>query len=145
MNNKIILLSVLILLSALSPFLFSNTLANVSIVQSFFFNSLFYFIIAMVICAFYCTKGELSTNIFKELTNEQIMGYSFLAIVYISTTFLSAKLYKSFPVSEITPYKNTLTLLLQFIIGYLILKNKPTSYKILGGLLMILGVYVFSL
>jgi hypothetical protein len=99
----------------------------------------------MVICAFYCTKGELSTNIFKELTNEQIMGYSFLAIVYISTTFLSAKLYKSFPVSEITPYKNTLTLLLQFIIGYLILKNKPTSYKILGGLLMILGVYVFSL
>ena len=115
MNNKIILLSVLILLSALSPFLFSNTLANVSIVQSFFFNSLFYFIIAMVICAFYCTKGELSTNIFKELTNEQIMGYSFLAIVYISTTFLSAKLYKSFPVSEITPYKNTLTLLLNHL------------------------------
>ena len=145
MNNKIILLSVLILLSAISPFLFSNTLANVSIINSFFFNSLFYFVIAMGICAFYCHKGELSTDIFKDITNEQIMGYTFLAVVYISTTFLSAQLYKSFPVSEITPYKNSLTLLLQFIIGYLVLKNKPTNYKILGGLLMIIGVYVFSI
>lgn len=145
MNNKIILLTTLILLSALSPFLFSNTLANVSIMQSFFFNSLFYFIIAMVICAFYCSKGELNGDIFKDITNEQIMGYTFLAIVYISTTFLTAQLYKSFPVSEITPYKNTLTLLLQFVIGYLVLKNKPTYYKVIGGLLMIVGVYVFSL
>jgi uncharacterized membrane protein len=145
MNNKLILLSTLILLSSISPFLFSNTLSNVSVINSFFFNSLFYFIIAMIICGFYCSKGELNNDIFKDLTNEQIIGYISLAVVYISTTFLGAYLYKSFPVSEITPYKNSLTLLIQFMIGCLILKNNPTYLKIIGGILMIIGVYVFSI
>ena len=145
MNNKLILLSVLILLSSISPFLFSNTLSKVSIINSFFFNSLFYFIIAMIICGFYCSKGELNNDVFKNLTNEQIIGYVSLAVVYISTTFLASYLYKSFPVNEITPYKNSLTLLIQFMIGCLILKNKPTYLKIIGGILMIIGVYVFSI
>ena len=145
MNNKLILLSVLILLSSISPFLFSNTLSKVSIINSFFFNSLFYFIIAMIICGFYCSKGELNNDVFKDLTNEQIIGYVSLAVVYISTTFLASYLYKSFPVNEITPYKNSLTLLIQFMIGCLILKNKPTYLKIIGGILMIIGVYVFSI
>ena len=99
----------------------------------------------MIICGFYCSKGELNNDVFKDLTNEQIIGYVSLAVVYISTTFLASYLYKSFPVNEITPYKNSLTLLIQFMIGCLILKNKPTYLKIIGGILMIIGVYVFSI
>ena len=33
----------------------------------------------------------------------------------------------------------------KFIIGFLIFKDQPTTHKIIGGLLMVVGIYVFSL
>jgi uncharacterized membrane protein len=142
---KIILLSLLIFVSAASAFLLCNTLKNKSIAESFFFNSLFYFVFAMTICSYFMYTGEISMNTVNKLENDQILSYTYCAVAYIATGLMTAYLYKNYSVLEIAPYKNALAPLLQFIIGYLIFSEKATTYKVIGGLLMVYGIYLFSL
>jgi len=142
---KFVLLGILIFLSGISAFLLCNTLKNKSIQESFFFNSVFYFVFAMIICIYFVYTGELSSNTVNNLQSDQILSYTYCAIVYIIVGFLTSYLYKKYSVLEIAPYKNALAPLLQFIIGYLIFSEKPTSYKVIGGLLMVTGIYIFSL
>ena len=142
--SKVILLSILIFLSGISAFLLSNTLKNKSIPEAFLYNSLFYFVIAMVICGIFCYRGDITKDSLN-ITKDEGMCYTYCAITYIVIGLLTSYLYKQYSVGEIAPYKNSLAPLLQFIIGFLIFHDKPTPYKIMGGLLMVVGIYVFSL
>ena len=142
---KFVLLALLISLSGMSAFLLCNTLKNKSIQESFFFNSVFYFVFAMIICIYFTYTGEISYNTINNLENDQILSYTYCAVVFIVVTFLTTFLYKKYSVLEIAPYKNALAPLLQFIIGYLIFSEKPTRYKVIGGLIMVTGIYIFSL
>jgi len=142
---KITLLSLLIFVSAASAFLLCNTLKNKTIAESFFFNSIFYFILAMIICSYFIYTGEISFNTIKNLENDQILSYTYCAIAFILSGLLTSYLYKNYSVLEIAPYKNALAPLLQFIIGYLIFSEKATTYKVVGGILMVTGIYIFSL
>jgi drug/metabolite transporter (DMT)-like permease len=138
-------LTTLILLSGISAFLLCNTLKNKTIPESFFFNSVFYFIFAMIISSYFIYTGELSWNSIQNLQNDQILSYTYCALTYIAISILTSYLYKKYSVLEIAPYKNSLAPLLQFIIGYLIFSEKATSFKVIGGVLMVIGIYVFSL
>jgi drug/metabolite transporter (DMT)-like permease len=142
---KFVLLALLISLSGMSAFLLCNTLKNKSIQESFFFNSVFYFVYAMIICIYFTYTGEISYNTINNLEYDQILSYTYCAIVFIVVTFLTTYLYKKYSVLEVAPYKNALAPLLQFIIGYLIFSEKPTRYKVIGGLIMVTGIYIFSL
>jgi drug/metabolite transporter (DMT)-like permease len=142
---KFILLSILIILSASSAFLLGETIKTRSIIESFFFNSLVYFLIAMALCFIFGCTGFISNDNFKGLTKEEIYSYVVLAVVYITTGLLTSYLYKNYSVAEIAPYKNALIPLLQFIIGFMIFKDKPTYQKVIGGILMVIGIYIFSL
>lgn len=142
---KLILLAVLIILSAGSSFLVKETVKTRNISESFFFNSLVYFLLAMVLCFIFGCSGSINIDSFKNLTKDEMWSYIYLSIVYIITGLLTAYLYKLYNVSEIAPYKNALVPLLQFLIGFFIFKDKPTPYKVIGGILMVIGIYVFSL
>ena len=142
---KYVLLSLLIFVSAISAFLLCNTLKNKSIAESFFFNSLFYFVFAMGICSYYFYTGEISIKTMQNLENDQILSYTYCSIAYIATGIMTSYLYKNYSVLEIAPYKNALAPLLQFIIGYLIFSETATTFKVVGGLLMVSGIYLFSL
>jgi drug/metabolite transporter (DMT)-like permease len=142
---KYVLLSLLIFVSAASAFLLCNTLKNKSIAESFFFNSLFYFVFAMGICSYYFYTGEISVKTIQNLENDQILSYTYCAIAFISTGIMTSYLYKNYSVLEVAPYKNALAPLLQFIIGYLIYSEVATTFKVVGGLLMVSGIYLFSL
>ena len=142
---KYVLLSLLIFISGISAFLLCNTVKNKSIPESFFFNSLFYFVFAMSICSYYFYTGEISIKTMQNLENDQILSYTYCAIAFISTGSLTSYLYKNYSVLEVAPYKNALAPLLQFIIGYLIYSETATSLKVVGGLLMVTGIYIFSL
>jgi len=142
---KLSLLTTLILLSGISAFLLCNTLKNKTIPESFFFNSVFYFVFAMIISSYFIYTGELSWNSIQNLQNDQILSYTYCALTYIAISILTSYLYKKYSVLEIAPYKNSLAPLLQFIIGYLIFSEKATSFKVIGGVLMVIGIYVFSL
>jgi hypothetical protein len=142
---KYVLLSLLIFVSAASAFLLCNTLKNKSIAESFFFNSLFYFVFAMGICSYYFYTGEISVKTIQNLENDQILSYTYCAIAFISTGIMTSYLYKNYSVLEVAPYKNALAPLLQFIIGYLIYSEVATTFKIVGGLLMVSGIYLFRL
>ena len=141
---KVILLSILIFLSGISAFLLSNTLKSKTIPEAFLYNSVFYFVIAMAICAIFCCRGDITKDSLN-ITKDEGMCYTYCAITYIVIGLLTSYLYKQYSVGEIAPYKNSLAPLLQFIIGFLIFHDKPTPYKIMGGLLMVIGIYVFSL
>jgi drug/metabolite transporter (DMT)-like permease len=143
--EKILLLSVLIFLSGISAFLLCNTLKNKSIPEAFFLNSVFYFVFAMLICIYFSYKGDLTVESFTNLENHQMLSYTYCALTYITIGILTSYLYKKYSVIDIAPYKNSLAPLLQFIIAFLIFKDKPTTYRIIGGLLMVLGIYIFSL
>jgi drug/metabolite transporter (DMT)-like permease len=99
----------------------------------------------MVICAVFSYNGELSFESVTKLENYEALNCTYCALTYITIGILTSYLYKQHSVNEIAPYKNSLAPLLQFIIGYLIFKDKATPYKVLGGLLMVLGIYIFSL
>jgi len=142
---KITLLSILIFLSGISAFLLCNTLKNKSIQESFFLNSVVYFVFAMIICAIFTIRGEITFGTLQNVETEQLMSYTYCALTYIIIGLLTSYLYKTYSVMEIAPYKNSLAPLLQFIIGFLIFNDKPTPYKIMGGLLMVGGIYIFSL
>jgi drug/metabolite transporter (DMT)-like permease len=142
---KLSLLTTLILLSGISAFLLCNTLKNKTIPESFFFNSVFYFVFAMIISSYFIYTGEISWNSIQNLQNDQILSYTYCALTYIAISILTSYLYKKYSVLEIAPYKNSLAPLLQFIIGYLIFSEKATSFKVIGGVLMVIGIYVFSL
>ncbi len=142
---KLILLTLLIVLSASSAFLLGETVKTRSIIESFFYNSLVYFLIAMLLCFFFGCTGYLNDESFKNLTKEEIYSYVVLAVVYITAGLLTSYLYKNYSVAEISPYKNALVPLLQFIIGFMIFKDKPTYQKVIGGILMVVGIYIFSL
>jgi len=143
--SKVILLSVLIFLSGISAFLLSNTLKTKNIQEAFLYNSLFYFVFAMIICGIFCCRGDITMETITNISKDEAYCYTWCAITYIAIGLLTSYLYKQYSVGEIAPYKNSLAPLLQFIIGFLIFKDKPTPYKILGGLLMVVGIYVFSL
>jgi drug/metabolite transporter (DMT)-like permease len=142
---KLLLLSLLIILSAGSSFLLGETVKTRNIAESFFYNSLFYFLIAMSLCVIFGCNGFISSNTFTELKNDEIYSYISLAVVYIITGLMTSYLYKSYSVAEISPYKNALVPLLQFLIGFFIFKDKPTKEKIIGGILMVIGIYIFSI
>jgi drug/metabolite transporter (DMT)-like permease len=142
---KLVLLALLITVSAASAFLLCNTLKNKSIAESFFFNSIFYFVFAMCLCSYFFYTGEISWKSIQNLENDQILSYTYCAFAFIATSLMTSYLYKTYSVLEIAPYKNALAPLLQFIIGYLIFSEKATSYKVIGGLLMVTGIYIFSL
>jgi drug/metabolite transporter (DMT)-like permease len=141
---KFTLLSSLIFVSAASAFLLCNTLKNKNIAESFFYNSIFYFVFAMCICCYFVYTGEITSSTISNLQNDQILSYTYCAFAFIATTLMTSYLYKSYSVLEIAPYKNALSPLLQFIIGYLIFSEKATPYKVMGGLLMVTGIYIFS-
>jgi hypothetical protein len=141
---KFTLLSSLIFVSAASAFLLCNTLKNKNIAESFFYNSIFYFVFAMCICGYFVYTGEITSSTISNLQNDQILSYTYCAIAFIATGLMTSYLYKTYSVLEIAPYKNALAPLLQFIIGYLIFSEKATSYKVFGGLLMVTGIYIFS-
>ena len=142
---KLTLLSILIFLSGISAFLLSNTLKSKNIQEAFLYNSLFYFVIAMVLCGFFCYRGDITVDTLNNINKDEAISYSYCAITYIVIGLLTSYLYKEYSVGEIAPYKNALAPLLQFIIGFLIFKDQPTTHKIIGGLLMVVGIYVFSL
>jgi drug/metabolite transporter (DMT)-like permease len=142
---KLVLLTLLIVLSASSAFLLGETVKTRSITESFFYNSLVYFIIAMIICCIFGCTGHLNGESFKDVNKSEIYSYVCLAVVYIITGLLTSYLYKNYSVAEISPYKNALVPLLQFIIGFMIFRDKPTYQKVIGGLLMVVGIYIFSL
>lgn len=142
---KLVLLGVLILLSAGSGFLLKETVKTRNISESFFFNSLVYFLLAMVLCFIFGCNGSISTDTFKNLSKDEVMSYVYLSVVYIATGLLTSYLYKLYNVSDVAPYKNALVPLLQFIIGFFIFKDKPTPYKVIGGIMMVIGIFIFSL
>ncbi len=142
---KLLLLSLLILLSAGSAFLLGETVKSRNIAESFFYNSVFYFLIAMLLCFIFGCNGSINSNSFNNLSNDEIYSYISLAVVYIITGLLTSYLYKNYSVAEIAPYKNSLVPLLQFLIGFFIFKDKPTKQKVIGGILMVIGIYIFSL
>jgi drug/metabolite transporter (DMT)-like permease len=99
----------------------------------------------MIICAVFTIRGEITFGTLQNVETEQLMSYTYCALTYIIIGLLTSYLYKTYSVMEIAPYKNSLAPLLQFIIGFLIFNDKPTPYKIMGGLLMVGGIYIFSL
>lgn len=142
---KTLLLGLLISLSAASAFLLGETVKTRNTSESFFYNSVVYFIMAMILCYIFKCNGSITGESFQNITRAEIMGYVNLAVVYIITGLLTSYLYKNYSVMEVAPYKNALVPLLQFLIGFFIFKDKPTSYKVVGGLLMVVGIYIFSL
>jgi len=143
--SKVILLSILIFLSGISAFLLCNTLKKKNIPEAFLYNSIFYFIFAMIICSVFYYRGDITMDTINNINKDEALSYTYCALTYIAISILTSYLYKQYSVGEIAPYKNSLAPLLQFIIGFLIFKDKPTPYKIMGGLLMVVGIYVFSL
>ncbi len=100
---------------------------------------------AMILCYIFKCNGSISNDTFQNITKSEMMSYVNLAVIYIITGLLTSYLYKNYSVMEVAPYKNALVPLLQFVIGFLIFKDKPTTYKVIGGLLMVVGIYLFSL
>ena len=84
------------------------------------------------------TKKEHTSFIREYLNLNVIVGYSMMLISTILTVFAFRKLdYKNGPILESTGY------ILVMILSYLFLSEKITKRKLLGNLLILVGIFVF--
>lgn len=141
---SIIFVIILVVCWSLDPFLKKNTMKTLSPDESLVFNKLLSTVIIVIYLIYLLCNKKCDFSKLKDLTKKEMVYISMSAI----STFVSAialiNLLQRENISQLIPQIQPVIILLTMCIGYFIYKEQISYYQIIGGALIITGVYFLN-
>jgi len=144
MSNTIFLVLILSLCWTLNPFIKKQASSKLSSSEYMIYNHGLCTILILIYFGYLLYYNRCDINCIKNLNNKDIL-YSFAgALTTVSASFLLIKLLKENQTSDVIPYIQPIVIILTLLIGYFIFNENLTKYKILGGILIVMGLLVIG-
>ena len=141
---SIIFVIILVICWSVDPFLKKNTMNTLSPDESLVFNKLLSAAIIVLYLIYLLCNKKCDFTKLKDLTKKEMVYISLSAI----STFVSAialiHLLQKENISHLIPQIQPVIILLTMCIGYFIYKEQISYYQMLGGGLIIGGVYFLN-
>ena len=144
MESTYLLLILLILCWTLNPFLKKNGPKQLSSEEYMFFNHALCTIIILIYFIYLFVNNKCDVNCIKKINNKELIYSVVGAIITVVSSLLLIKLLKDNDASSIIPQIQPAVLLLTILIGYFIFNEELTKNKIIGGCLIIVGIYIMN-
>jgi uncharacterized membrane protein len=144
MNQTYILLTLLIMCWTLNPFLKKQASKKLSTDEYMIFNHSLCTILVLVYLGYLMYKNKCDINCIKKLDKKEFI-YSFAgAITTVLGSILLIKLIKEHEASYIIPHIQPLVIIFTIAIGYFVFHEDINIYKIMGGLLVVAGLFIMN-
>ena len=145
MNPTYILIAILVLCWTLNPFLKKRSVGDLSSSEYIVFNHCFVSIFILLYFLYLLFNNKC--NIISKIKNKQFkeLSYGFLAAV---VTFISSivliNLLKRENASYLIPHIQPVVIILTLLFGYFLFNENLNSKQIIGGLLVVSGLFVIN-
>ena len=142
-----LILGVLIISLTLNGFLKKSLVQEVNVDEYMFVmcHIIFVFTYLYILIRWLTKKNNIRPNLLKKMNKKTIYLFIFCGINAILASCLFVYLLKQNDVSYIVPHTNSLLIILTLFVGYYFFKEKITLKKMLGSLLVILGLICINL
>ena len=144
MNRTHLLIILLVICWTINPFFKKLSAKNLNSEEFMFFNHFLCSIIIILYFIYLLYNKQYNIKCIKKLTRYELI-YSLLgALLTVSSSLILIKLLKENNASFIIPQIQPLVIFLTILVGYIIFKEDLDNYKILGGILIIFGIFVIN-
>jgi len=142
-----LILGILIISLTLNGFLKKSLVQEVNVDEYMFVmcHIIFVFTYLYILIRWLTKKNNIRPNLLKKMNKKTIYLFIFCGINAILASCLFVYLLKQNDVSYIVPHTNSLLIILTLFVGYYFFKEKITLKKMLGSLLVILGLICINL
>ena len=141
---SIIFVIIIVICWSIDPFLKKNTVKTLTPDESLVFNKLLSTAIIVIYLIYLLCNKKCDFSKLKDLTKKEMVYISMSAIsTFISTIALIHLLQKE-NISHLIPQIQPVIILLTMCIGYFIYKEQISYYQMLGGALIIGGIYFLN-
>ena len=141
---SIIFVIIIVICWSIDPFLKKNTVKTLTPDESLVFNQLLSTAIIIIYLIYLLCNKKCDFSKLKDLTKKEMVYISMSAIsTFISAVALIHLLQKE-NISHLIPQIQPVIILLTMCIGYFIYKEQISYYQMLGGALIIGGVYFLN-
>ena len=144
MDNKYLLLLFIIICWTLNPFLKKYAAKKISSNDYLIFNHILCTIIVFLYFIYLIFNKKCDINCVKYLTNKDIAFSILGAISSVVASILLIELLKKNDATEIIPNIQPMVLILTLLIGKVVFNETLTYNKILGTIILLLGIYLFN-
>tara|TARA_Y100000385_G_scaffold285332_2_gene345061 strand:+ start:148 stop:591 length:444 start_codon:yes stop_codon:yes gene_type:complete len=144
MNNTYLLLFLIVICWTVNPFFKKKGATKLSSQEFMFFNHFLCSILIICYFLYLLYKNECDINCLKKIDRKEL-AYSVIgAIITVISSLLLIKLLKENDASYIISQIQPLVILLTIIVGYFIFHETLNINKIIGGLIIILGLIIIN-
>lgn len=144
MNRTHLLIILLVLCWTINPFFKKLSAKKLNSEEFMFFNHFLCSIIIIVYFIYLLYNKQCNVKCIKKLDRYELI-YSLLgALLTVSSSLILIKLLKENNASFIIPQIQPLVIFLTIVTGFVIFKEDLDNYKILGGILIILGMLIMN-
>jgi len=144
MNNKYILILLIIICWTLNPFLKKHAAQKISSNDYLVFNHILCSIIVFIYFVYLIINKKCDINCVKYLTNKDIIYSIFGALTSVIASIILIELLKKNDATDIIPNIQPLVLILTLLIGKFVFNETLTYNKIFGTVTLIFGIYLFN-
>jgi len=145
MELNYLLIVILVLCWTLNPFLKKKSVGDLSSNEYIIFNHCFVSIFLALYFLYLVYNGEC--DILQKIKNKntkELLYSFFAAIVTVISSVVLINLLKKENASYLIPHIQPVVILLTFILGYFIFNEKINFKQIMGGLLIVLGLFIIN-
>ena len=144
MNHTLLLIILLTICWTITPFLKKQASSKLSSSEYMIFNHGLCTILIVVYFIYLLYNNKCKIDCIKKLNSKEIIIISLGAITTVLASLVLIKLLKENDTSDIRPYIQPCVIILTILIGYFIFNENITKYKILGIILIIVGLLVIG-
>lgn len=141
---KYLIVILLVLCWAVTPFCKKKAMNNLNKEEYFTINFILTSFLAALFVSYLIYNKKINISVFKKLNSTEWIWAWVSASLSIFAALFLLYLIKFFEVSHIIPQLNPCVGLFTLIIGIIIFQESFTVYKIIGGLLLMSGLFVIN-
>tara|TARA_B100001094_G_C18164278_1_gene791118 strand:+ start:602 stop:1045 length:444 start_codon:yes stop_codon:yes gene_type:complete len=144
MNNTYLLLFIIVICWTINPYFKKKGASKLSSEEFMFFNHFLCSILIIIYFLYLFYNNKCNINCIKKIDNKELVYSIFGAFITVISSLLLIKLLKENDASYIISQIQPLVILLTIIVGYLIFHEALNKNKLIGGLIIILGLIIIN-
>ena len=144
MNTTYLLIIILVICWTINPFFKKLSSKNLNSQEFMFFNHFLCSIIITLYFIYLLYNKQCDIKCVKKLNRYELIYSLIGALLTVISSLVLIKLLKENNASFIIPQIQPLVIFLTIIIGFVIFKEDLDNYKIFGGTLIILGLFIIN-
>ena len=142
--NKYLGISIVVLLMSINPFLKRLSMKNITPTEYMTFHGIVISASLVLFVTFLISSKKFDVSFYKRMTRNQMVFTVISAIFTLINALVLVTLLKEYSPTDITPFIDPLVILLVGCIGYFFLKTSFNSQKIIGYIVIVLGLLTLS-